>query len=253
MDDQMHDRVTLVTGSSRGIGAAIAQAFARAGARVVLHGRDAGALEGVRTGIADRGGQAMCVTADLTRLDEIEAMRTRIEDGYGPVEILVANAGGSTVGPRSIEDMSEAEWRSDVDANLTATFLTVKVFLPGMKERRAGTIVTVSSSAGRRANVRSPAAYAAAKAGIQMLTQHLAAQAGPYGIRVNCVAPETILTDKNKQWITAEQQETLAGSHPVRRLGTPEDVAGAVVFLASPDAGWITGMIVDVDGGAVMK
>jgi 3-oxoacyl-[acyl-carrier protein] reductase len=148
-------------------------------------------------------------------------------------------------GRRPSEEVSEEDWRGPVDANLTATFLMVKSFLPGMKQRGDGSIITVSSAAGRRANAMSPVPYAAARAGIQILTQDLAAQAGPYGIRVNCIAPETILTERNKQQIPRATQEALAGTHPMRRLGTPEDVARAALFLASDDAAWITGTIAD--------
>jgi 3-oxoacyl-[acyl-carrier protein] reductase len=122
-----------------------------------------------------------------------------------------------------------------------------------MKERKAGNIITVSSAAARRAYPQSPIPYSAAKAGIQMLTQHLAMQTGPYGIRVNCIAPETILTERNRQRIPEGQLPGLIEAHPLKRLGTPEDVAQAAVFLASDDASWITGVILDVAGGAVMS
>src|SRR5438093_13758084 len=121
-----------------------------------------------------------------------------------------------------------------------------------MSARKPGTILTMSTSAARRTNPRSPVPYAAAKAGIQILTQHLATQVGPFGIRVNAIAPETILTAKNKQWISEPMQQQLIEVHPIRRLGTPEDVAKAALFLASEEASWITGVILDVTGGAVM-
>jgi 3-oxoacyl-[acyl-carrier protein] reductase len=123
--------------------------------------------------------------------------------------------------------------------------MSVKSILPGMKQRRAGTIITVSSAAGRRANPRSPIPYAAAKAGIELLTQDVATQAGPFGIRVNCIAPETILTERNLQRIPETQRNQLAGAHPLQRLGTPEDIARAALFLASDSAAWITGIILD--------
>ena len=179
-------------------------------------------------------------------------MRRHIERELGPVDILVANAGSNLARPAPVGEVSEEDWRGPVDANLTATFLMVKSFLPGMKQRGDGSIITVSSAAGRRANAMSPVPYAAARAGIQILTQDLAAQAGPYGIRVNCIAPETILTERNKQQIPRATQEALAGTHPMRRLGTPEDVARAALFLASDDAAWITGTIADVAGGTVL-
>jgi 3-oxoacyl-[acyl-carrier protein] reductase len=248
----LQDDIALVTGSSRGIGAAIARLFARCGARVVLHGRDAAALSSVRSEIERDGGRATQVLADVSSFPEIEAMRGQIEQELGGVSILVANAGGSFTKPGPIEEIGEDAWRASVDGNLTATFLTIKSFLPGMKQRRGGNIITLSSAAARRPQPGSPIPYAAAKAGIEMLTQDVAAQVGPYGIRVNCIAPETILTERNKRRIPDAQQAALVELHPVRRLGTPDDVAQAALYLASRHAAWVTGIVLDVAGGAVM-
>jgi len=248
----LHDQVALVTGSSRGIGAAIARLFAEHGAAVAVHGRDTNAVATVRAEIEAAGGRAASVIADLTHLAEIEAMRAHIEQELGSVDILVANAGGSPTRPAPLEAITEQDWRDSVDTNLTATFLTIKAFLPGMKQRRRGTIITMSSAAARRPNPGSPIAYAAAKAGIELLTQDVAAQAGPEGVRVNCIAPETILTERNQQAIPEDLQAALSDTHPIRRLGTPEDVAGAALFLASDNAAWITGIVLDVAGGSVL-
>ncbi len=245
-------KVAFVTGSSRGIGAAIARRFAAAGAKVAVHGRDRAALAQVQSEIERNGGQATYVVADVTRFGEIEAARVQIEAALGPIDILVANAGGSFTPPAPLEQISEEGWRASLDGNLTVTFLTIKSILPGMKERRAGNIITMSSAAARRPHPQSPVPYAAAKAGIQMLTQHLAAQVGPYAIRVNCIAPETILTERNEERIPDAQKQAMIGQHPIRRLGTPEDVAAAALFLASDEAAWLTGVILDVAGGAVM-
>ena len=249
---ELTGRVALVTGSSRGIGAAIARLFARAGASVAVHGRDEAALSAVRSEIENDGGRAIAVAADLTRAAGVEAMRERVQDELGPIDVLVANAGGSPVRPGPIEQIREEDWRASVDANLTATFLTVKSVLPGMKERGRGVIITMASAASRRPHPGSPVAYAAAKAGIEIFTQDLAAQAGPAGIRANCIAPETILTERNEGQIPPEVKESLREQHPIRRLGTPDDVARAALFLASDDSGWITGIVLDVAGGAVM-
>jgi 3-oxoacyl-[acyl-carrier protein] reductase len=248
----LRDQVALVTGSSRGIGAAIAKLYAQHGARVVVHGRDGARLSSVRKAIEFAGGRAMQVSGDVTSFRDIEAARLQIEGEFGPVDILVANAGGSLTPPGPLEDTSEEGWRASVDGNLTATFLTMKSFLPGMKERRRGSIITISSAAGRRPHPRSPVPYSVAKAGIELMSQDVAVQAGPYGIRVNCIAPETILTERNLERIPKEQLASLVDAHPLKRLGTPEDVAQAAVFFASGEAGWITGVVLDVAGGAVM-
>lgn len=245
-------QVALITGSSRGIGASIATRFAKEAARVVLHGRDVIALSRIRAEIEQDGGAVMQVSGDLTNFANVEAIRDQIERNFGPVEILVANAGGNPVPPGPLEEIGEVAWRAVVDANLTTTFLTIKSFLPGMKARRRGNIITISSAAGRRAHPGSPIPYAAAKAAIALLTQDVAAQAGPYSIRANCIAPETILTERNSAQIPEEIQTKLREAHPIRRLGTPDDVAEAALYLASDNSAWITGIVLDIAGGAVM-
>jgi len=248
----LHDRVAWVTGSSRGIGESIAKLFALHGASVAVHGRDSEALMSVRAAIEGKGGRALDVRGDVTKLDEVERMRAEIEERLGLIDILVANAGGSFTPPGPIEEIDEKGWRASVDGNLTATFFVIKSVLPGMKARRSGNIITISSSAGRRAHPRSPIPYAAAKAGIELMTQDVAAQAGPFGVRVNCIAPETILTQTNQARIPKELIPGLIDAHPLKRLGTPEDVARAALFLASDASEWITGVILDVAGGATM-
>lgn len=193
-----------------------------------MHGRDAAALEAVVGEIRGDGGQAIAVRADVTRWEEIEAMRRTVERELGPIDLLVANAGGSPIPPGPLEEISEDGWRASVDGNLTATFLTIKSVLPGMKQRERGGIVTISTAAARRPHPRSPV-----------------------GIRVNCIAPETILTERNQRQIPEAQQKLVIEQHPIRRLGTPEDVAHAALFLVSEESGWISGVILDVAGGAV--
>lgn len=245
-------RVALVTGSSRGIGAAIARLFAEEGAAVAVHGRDEGAVASVRDDIAAAGGNAIAVSGELRDFQQVEAIRASLESELGPIDLLVANAGGNFTAPGPLEDVPEDGWRATIEGNLTVTFLTLKSFLPGMKERRRGDIITISSSAGRRPHERAPIPYGAAKAGIALITQDVALQAGPFGIRANCIAPETILTEDNLQRIPEAMRDRMAASHPIARLGTPEDVARAALFLASADSGWITGVVLDVSGGALM-
>jgi len=251
--DALKDKVALITGSSRGIGAGIAKLFAREGAHVAVHGRDRAALAAVEADIRSVGGRVISVMGDVTAFADLEGMRREIENTLGPIDIVVANAGGSFTVPGPIEDISEDGWRASVEGNLTATFLTIKSVLPAMKQRKTGNIITVSSSAARRPHPNSPVPYSAAKAGVQILTQHVATQVGPFGIRVNCIAPETILTERNRARIPEAQQSQLVELHPIRRLGVPDDVARAAVFLASEHSSWITGMILDVAGGAVMS
>jgi len=252
VSEALKGKVALVTGSSRGIGAAIAARFAREGAKVVVHGRDTTAIRSVMEEIEKNGGAAISVVADVTKYPDIEKMRGEIEKEFGPLDILVANAGGSFTPPGPLEEIPEEGWQASIDGNLTATFLTIKSFLPGMKRRRSGNIITISSAAARRPYPQSPIPYAAAKAGIQVLTRVLAAQAGPEGIRVNCIAPETILTERNDARIPDQQKKALLDMHPLKRLGTPEDVANAALYLASEESGWITGVVLDVAGGSVM-
>ena len=243
-------KVCLVTGSSRGIGAGIARRFAERGAHVVIHGRDEAATRRVRDEIVGAGGRAIAVIGDVRDAAALDAMRIQIELELGAVDILVANAGGNPVPPMPVDEMTEDVWRTTVDMNLTATFLTLRCFLPGMKMRRAGTVITISSSAARRAHPRSPIAYACAKAGIEMLTQDVAAQLGTFGIRASCIAPETILTEDNVRRIPDALKQQMAKEHPIQRLGTVEDVAQAALYLA--EAEWVTGIVLDVAGGAVM-
>ena len=250
--NRLPNQIALVTGSSRGIGASIATLFAQEGARVVVHGRDAEAVETVRAQLEATGATALAFLADLTRFEEVQRLREYVESHLGPIDILVANAGGSPIRPGPLEDISEEDWRASVDTNLTATFLTIKSVLPGMKQRGRGNIITMSSAAARRPDPRSPIAYAAAKAGIELLTQDLAAQAGPHGVRVNCIAPEAILTERNQRQIPEDIQRSICASHPIQRLGTPEDVAHTALFLASDEASWITGIVMDVAGGSVL-
>jgi len=219
---------------------------------VAVHGRDESALSEVLGRIAASGGTAIKVKGDVTRFSEIESLRLDVEKQLGPIDILVANAGGTLSPPGPLEETTEEDWRASIDGNLTATFLTIKSVLPGMKERKRGSILTLSSAAARRPHPRSPIPYAAAKAGIQIMTQDVAAQAGPYGIRVNCLAPETILTERNEERIPDDQKKSLIETHPLRRLGVPNDVANAALFLVSEQADWITGLVLDVAGGAVM-
>jgi len=248
---ELAGHIAVVTGSSRGIGAAIAKRFAAEGAHVVLHGRDVAALERVHDQLEGTG-EFMTVAADLRDVADVEAMREHVEDRLGIPDILVANAGGSTARPGPVDLISIEDWSATVDTNLTATFNTIKAFLPGMRRLGRGSIVTMSSAAARRPTINSPVAYLAAKAGIELLTQAVALQAGPDGIRANCLAPETIMTERNEAMIPLEMRDEMIEAHPIRRLGTPDDIADAALFLTTEASSWISGIVVDVAGGSVL-
>ena len=248
-DAALTGRSAVVTGGSRGIGAAIAVALAACGAQVVVSGRDERALDDVVAGIRRDGGRADRVVADVTDEAAVERLRRAAETLYGSVDLLVVCAGGGGE-PRSVVDEDVARWRRTLDANLTSAFLTLKTFLPPMYGRGRGAVVTMASSAGRQLSGAS-SAYAAAKAGLISLTRQAAIEAAPHSVRVNAIAPSVIVTDR----LAAETPETLgriAQGFPLRRLGTVDDVARAALFLLSETSSWITGITLDVAGGKVM-
>lgn len=244
-------KVAVVTGGSGGIGAATCRLLAANGAKVAVGGRNEDKVHSVVEGIRASGGEAMKAAADCTDFAAVEKMRERVEAGFGPVDILAAFAGGGSARPGPVAGIPEDAWLSTVDNSLTATFLTIKSFLPGMTSRGRGSIITMSSSAARiRTNASAP--YSAAKAGVISLTRDVANEAAPHGVRANCLAPSTILVERTKSRIPDEQKERMANEHPLKRLGTPEDVGLAALFLASESSSWITGVTLDVAGGMVM-
>lgn len=251
MYPDLKGKVAVVTGGSGGIGAAACRLLAANGARVAVNGRDGAKVEAAVEDIRAEGGQAVGAPADCTDLAAIERMRRRVEGTLGPVDLLLAFAGGGGARPGPVADITEEGWRSSVDGSLTSTFLALKAFLPGMVERGDGSIVTMGSSAAR-ITTHAPAPYAAAKAGVSMLTRHVANEVGPSGVRVNCLAPHTILVERTRRLMPEEQQRRLAAEVPLGRLGTPEDVALAALFLVSESSSWITGVTLDVAGGRVM-
>jgi 3-oxoacyl-[acyl-carrier protein] reductase len=244
-------KVALVTGGSGGIGAATCRLLAANGASVVVNGRNKVAIGGVVAGLRDQGGRAIGVAGDVTDHAAIEELRERVEGEFGPTDLLFAFAGGGKARPGPAAGISEDDWRSSVDGNLTATFLTIKSFLPGMIERGGGSIVTMASSAARFPT-DAPAPYAAAKAGVIMLTRQIASEVGEHGVRVNCLAPHTVLTERIRSVMPENRHRQIAAEIPLGRLGTPEDVGLAALFLASDASSWITGITLDVSGGRTM-
>ena len=243
-------RVAVVTGGSRGIGAQTARALAANGARVAVIGRDERALAQVADAISATGGQALPVRADCTVEAEVDHAAATVAQRLGPVDILAAFAGGNGM-PVPTTEETVAHWREVLESDLTATFACVHAVLPVMIERGHGSIITMSSAAARQA-ARSNAAYAAAKAGVIALTRHLAAEMGPHGIRVNCIAPSAVENERMRTWTTEEQRTELGASFPLGRIGQPADVAAAALFLASDASAWITGVTLDIAGGKIM-
>jgi 3-oxoacyl-[acyl-carrier protein] reductase len=248
----LEGKVAVVTGGSGGIGAATCRMLAAHGMRVVVTGRDQARIDAVVAGIVADGDQAIGVAADARDEAALAALRDVAEAELGPVHVLAAFAGCDGV-PRPVAETPEAEWRATIDANLTTTFLATRTFVGGMIDRGAGSIVLMSSATARtvRPGVVSPA-YAAAKGAAIVLSRHLAEEVGPAGVRVNCIAPSVVLTETERAKRTPAQIDELAASIPVRRLGVPDDVASATLFLASAQSSWITGVTLDVAGGRVM-
>jgi 3-oxoacyl-[acyl-carrier protein] reductase len=243
-------RVAVVTGGSRGIGAATGRALTANGAGVAIVGRDETAIAATVTDVEKAGGRAIGVRTDVTVEAEVGHLAQVVSEQLGPVDIVAAFAGGAGM-PVPTAQESATHWREVIDSELTSTFLTISAFLPGMIERRRGAIVTMSSSAGRQAS-QSSAAYAAGKAGVIAFTRHLANEVGHQGVRVNCLSPSTVVNDKLRAWVSEEDRAAMGATYPLGRLGQPEDVAGAAVFLASDASSWITGVTLDVAGGKVM-
>jgi 3-oxoacyl-[acyl-carrier protein] reductase len=243
-------KVAVVTGGSRGIGTTTARALAVNGVSICVVGRDPVAIEHAVSTVTAVGSIGIGVVADCTVEHDLDVPRQRVGEELGSVDILIAFAGGHGM-PVATNSETVSHWREVIDSDLTSTFLTVSTSLPQMLERHAGVIVTMASAAARQA-AQSAAAHAAAKAGVIAFSRHLAGECAHDGIRVNCVAPSAIENDRTRSWMTAEQRQALGAAFPLGRIGQPEDVAAATLFLASPASSWITGITLDVAGGKIM-
>ena len=250
----LKDRVALVTGASRGIGAATAEVLARRGARVAVSARTTSDLDQVAAKIRGGGGQALVVPCDVLDGGQVEAAVRRVVDEWGRLDILVNNAGMGTPSV-PVETILPEDWDHTVALNLKSAFLAIRAAVPVMKRQQYGRIVNVSSFAGRNFSRISGPQYSAAKAGIIGLTKHMAVELGPFGIGVNSVAPSIVLTARVKgKWEarTAEEQQRILAGIPLRRLAQPEEVATVIAFLASDDASYVNGVCLDINGGSYM-
>ena len=251
MDLGLNERVVLITGAGGGVGPTLARAFAAEGASVALHVRDTavvGRAHETTESITSAGGRARVVGADLRSTDAIEAMVSTVAGELGAVEVLV-NA-TSAFRTESLDAITDESWSSMIDDMLSATFRVSRAVVPGMVSGGWGRIVSIASKSAL-AGAAKASHYAAAKAGVIGLTSSLAKELGPSGILVNAVAPTQILTVRNGvPSITEERAEKMVKSIPVRRLATPDDLAGLVVWLASGANTYVTGETIAFTGGA---
>ncbi|TYZ21120.1 3-oxoacyl-[acyl-carrier-protein] reductase [Selenomonas ruminis] len=242
-------KVALVTGASRGIGRAIAVRLASEGAKVAINyaGNTAKAEE-VKAEIEKNGGEAILVQADISSAEAVDAMIEKVTEAFGQIDILVNNAGITRDG--LLMRMKDEDFEAVINTNLKGVFYCTKAVSKLMMKKRSGRIVNMASVVGLMGNA-GQANYAAAKAGVIGFSKSAAKELAARGINVNVVAPGFIATDMTAAMTDKAKEATLAGI-PLKRMGQPEDVANAVLFLVSDYASYITGQIVNVDGGMVM-
>jgi NAD(P)-dependent dehydrogenase (short-subunit alcohol dehydrogenase family) len=250
---KLEGRVALITGGTSGIGAATALLFAREGAAVALTGRNRERGEEVAGSILDAGGRALFIRADVRVAEDCRRAVELTLERFGRIDVLFNNAG--VFHPRTVPECTEEEWDETIDASLKGAFLMSKYALPSMIERGSGSIIHNSSGWGIQGGDRA-AAYCAAKGGFVVMAKAMAIDHGRQGIRVNCVCPGDVDTpmladDARKRGLPWKEYYAGAANRPLCRVGTPEEIARAVLFLASDDASFITGEALVVDGGGI--
>jgi 3-oxoacyl-[acyl-carrier protein] reductase len=245
---KLSKKVAVVTGASRGIGRSMAETYARAGAHVICVSRNEDALNIVADGIKSNGGSASVTPFNVSNLEEFQNLIKDTTDTYGSVDILVNNAGITR--DTLIVRMSEEDWDTVIDVNLKGAFNGIKAVTRTMMKQRFGRIINISSVVGLTGNA-GQVNYAASKAGLIGLTKATAKEIGSRGITVNCIAPGYIATDMTGQ-MDDKAKDLLISQIPLGRIGSPDDIAATALFLASDEAGYITGQTFTVDGGMVM-
>jgi len=242
-------RVAIVTGSSKGIGKAIAEAMAAHGAKLVISSRKAPACEEVARQIREAGGEAIAVPCNVSHKDQLERLVAETRRRLGAIDVLVANAGVNPFYGGSLE-IPDSAFEKILDVNIRSNHWLCQMVIPEMRERRSGVIIIVSSVTGLKGSA-TLGSYAVSKAADMQLARNLAVEFGPDGIRANCIAPGVVRTDFARALYedpeAAARQEAWT---PLRRLGSPRDIAGAAVFLAAPAGAWLTGQSIVIDGGA---
>jgi NAD(P)-dependent dehydrogenase (short-subunit alcohol dehydrogenase family) len=259
MDLQLKDKVTLITGPAKGMGAAITLAFAREGAKLVLAGRDTAAIEPVATEARALGAEAIVVPCDLTKSEQTEALAAAALKAFGRIDVLVNVAGGSgPIGKTGWETTTD-EFNEIVELNMTGCFNTIHAVLPSMIERKSGKVVNVGGTFGLRGRA-GRTAYSASKWGLRGITKSFALEAGPYNINVNNVAPGMVDGPRFREKVCANMAEKLgitleeamtrhAADYALKRVSTDTDIANACLFMASEVSKQITGVDLPVDGG----
>lgn len=245
---KLSKKVAVITGASRGIGRSMAETYARAGAHVICVSRNEDTLNVVADGIKSNGGSASVTAINVSNLEEFQNLIKDTTDTYGSVDILVNNAGITR--DTLIVRMSEEDWDTVINVNLKGAFNGIKAVTRTMMKQRFGRIINISSVVGLTGNA-GQVNYAASKAGLIGLTKATAKEIGSRGITVNCIAPGYIATDMTGQ-MDDKAKDLLISQIPLGRIGSPDDIAATAQFLASDEAGYITGQTFTVDGGMVM-
>lgn len=246
---KLEQKVALVTGAAKGIGRAIVLALAREGASVVVADIDLASAQQVAQEINSMGQQARAVRVDIAQPEEVARAVTEALSAFGRIDILVNNAGIIRRG--NFLDHSREDWELVLRVNLGGMFHCAKEVVPHMIKQGGGKIISISSVAGKVGDITSAPSYGTSKGAMNTLTKSLARELAPYGINVNAIAPHAIETEMSAEW-PAERRRQIVEAIPLKRLGKPEEVAEAVVFFASDGANFITGEILDVNGGYFM-
>ena len=244
-------KVALITGSSRGIGRAIAERMAEAGARVVISSRKQEACDEVVSAIRAAGGEAVAIPCNISYKEELEKLVARTTEAFGQIDILVCNA---AVNPfyGTTQEIPDSAFEKILDCNIRSNHWLCQMVIPGMAERRDGAVIIVSSIGGLKGS-SSLGTYGLTKAADMALARNLAVEWGPRNVRVNCIAPGIIRTDFARAlWENPETYSRAVERYPLRRIGEPDEVAGTAIFLASPAGNFITGQTIVIDGGATV-